>query len=317
MVSKEEFDIFKKALLSQKDKLTFDKSEKKRKLIQYLVVGGEIAIAIFLMTFFLVGKSGFSNISGGFIVTTTIIFLVTVVTLTLAIFKFISSKKLNEIKKDKLPQILQFLIGDRLSYFSTDEFLSKEEFKSAGFAGHFDTFSGEDLIEIDIPKDDGTKSGVAFKACDLNVTETVVDSDGNSSTKTVYFGAFCAVHFPFEFKCRLAINSRLSGVKKFKLEDVSFNKAFQVFSDNQVEALCILTPSMMQKLVKLKEKTKTVKITIFDNHLYLGFPGFNFLELGSAKQGLSDKIFEDIYSDVELLLAIVEEIKTNNRIFKI
>lgn len=314
MVSREEFEDFKKTLISENDKSTYSASIKKLRIIRYILWGVEFVVAIVALVMYLTAGEKISSMGIFF---ASLMFCFVAFVFTTAITKALERKRLNEIREEKVPKVIDFLVGEQLNPFSVDGFLPEMFFKSAGFAGRFDDYKGEDLIDIDIPKDNGKKSGVTFKACDLKVTKEERDSDGDTHTVTVYSGAFCAVHFPFEFKCRLAINSSITGVKKFKLEDVSFNKIFQVFSDNKVEALCILTPSMMQKLMKLHEKTKMVKVTIFDNHLYLGFPGFNLFEFGKVKSGLDEEMFDEVYDDVALLLAIVDEIKKNNKVFKI
>lgn len=310
MISKEEFDTYKKTIFSAEDKKNYNKKVTKIRVIRYILWAIEILTAVIVLAL---------NLSKG--ISMTVVFVLVACFMafvfTTAITKIVEKKRLDDVRKEKIPKLMQVLVGEQLNSFAVDSFLPEDDFQKAGFGGRYDDYKGEDFIDIDIPKDNGKKSGVSFKACDLRVTREQKDSDGNTTTVMVYSGAFCSVDFPFEFKCKLAINSSLDGVKKFKLEDVSFNKTFQVFSDNQVEALCILTPSMMQKLVKLKDKTQKVKVSILKNHLYLGFPGFNLFEFGNAKDGLNESLFDDIYDDVALLLAIVDEIKRNNKVFKI
>ncbi len=316
MVSKEEFDEYKKTLFSEEDKSSYNQSVKKIRIVRYILWAIEAFVAILVLA---INLSSSNGMKPGEMVTVMVVPMLCLMAfiVTTVITKILEKNKLEKLREAKVPKLLEFLIGDQLNSFSIDGYLPEGDFKNSGFAGSFDDYKGEDLIDVDIPKDNGKRSGVPFRACDLRVTREETDSDGNKHDVTVYSGTFCAVHFPFEFKCRLAINSSISGVKKFKLEDVSFNKSFQVFTNDKVEALCILTPTMMQKLVKLKEMTRSVKISLFGNHLYFGFPGFNLFEFGKTKNGLNDDVFNEIYDDVALLLAIVNEIKSNNKVFKI
>lgn len=311
MISKEEFNAYKESILSEKDKETYAKKVHKQKITERIVymVEALVAITAFIVTLCL-AKVKIMLFFPLFLSLFMFFF-------TFAITKTIKMKRLAKVKREKLPELMKYLVGDQFNSFAVDECLSEEDFNSSGFSfGTYNSYKGEDLLDVDIPKDNGERSGVSFKVCDLNVTRETRDSEGHPTTITVYKGAFCAVKFPFEFKCSLAINSRLGGVEKIKLEDVSFNKSFQVYTNNQVEALCILTPSMMQKLVKLKERTREVKVTIYGNRLYIGFPNMNLFELSSTSSGFSGEIFDAIYNDVALILSLVDELKTNNRIIK-
>ncbi len=311
MVSKEKFDEFKRTLFTDKEIKKYQKSTQKQKLVEMIICFIEVAMIIGI---FVIALLRINVVAAIFL---ALWFGILVGSITFGITKTIKKKRIEKLRREKIPRLIEFLVGDQLNLFAMDEFLPKESFEASGFAGGYDFYKGEDLIDVDIPKDNGKRSGVCFKACDLRVTREQTDSDGHKSTVVVYCGAFCSVDFPFEFKCKLAINSSLKGVKKIKLEDVSFNKEFQVFTNNQVEALCILTPTMMQKIVELRKITKKLKISIFNNHLYIGFPDFNLFEFGEINRGLNEAIFDEIYEDVALLLAIVDEIKTNNKVFKI
>lgn len=320
MVSKEEFDKFKKTLISDKDKGAFSKKIKRLRIIKYILWVVEIVTALVFIVVGMTSFKAYSQTRIGFTVTAPIVCAVAFLITTLFIAGYEKSE-LNDIKSAKLPEVLKFLIGDKMNSFSMKGCVSQWDFKNAGFSdGDFDSYNGTDLLSVDIPKDNGQKSGVAFQVCDLNVTKTEIDSDGDSHEDLVYSGAFCAVEFPTNFKCRLAINSSPGGVKKFKLEDMEFNRIFQVFTDNKVEALCILTPTMMQKLMKLYNLTNKspLKISLFDNHLYIAFPSVNLFEMGKISgTKIDDGVFDQIYNDVGLVLAIVDEIKSNNKVFKI
>ena len=315
MVSREEFAQFKKDLFTGEEKRKYKDVTKKTRIIRLILCSVFVVIGVSVLVSTLIG---FNHTSSGDMMTVTVVPMICFAgfVLTIVFTNYYKSKKLEELRKVKLPKTLEFLVGDGLNGFSFNSSLSEDEFKSSGFCGSYDDFRGEDLIDIDIPKRNGKRSGVSFKACDLHVTERHTDSDGDTHDVTVYSGSFCAVHFPKGFKCRLTLNCSVSGVKKFKLEDVSFNKEFQVFTDNKLEALCILTPTMMQKIIKLNKKVRNLKISIFDNHLFLGFVGFNLFEFGTSKEGLNEKMFDDIYDDVELLLAIINELKSNKN-FKV
>lgn len=206
--------------------------------------------------------------------------------------------------------------------------ISPTIFKSSGFGGDYDSYSGEDLLSVDIPNDDGTPSGVNLNICDLHVTKeekrTVVvkNSDGSYSTETetytvvIYDGVFGYVFFPFEFKCDLSLNFKYIGQQKIKLEDVNFNKKFKTYTDDQLEALVILTPKLMEKLIRFSNRVKNFKITLTrKGAIYFGMSR-NLFKLNSFFKKPTGKVFERYYEDVADILAMVDEIKNNNKVFK-
>ena len=96
-----------------------------------------------------------------------------------------------------------------------------------------------------------------------------------------------------------------------------FNKKFRIYINNQREERYILTPKMMENLLYLEERIKGVKITMVDNKMYIGFERKNLFELGTIKQDKLETIFDSFYDEIEVILNIINEIQTNNKIFKI
>ena len=103
---------------------------------------------------------------------------------------------------------------------------------------------------------------------------------------------------------------------KVKLEDIIFNKKLRVYSNDQIEARYILTPEMMEKLLYLDTVFRGLKITLVDNKMYIGATAADLFELNSIKNGDINTLFEYFYDEVKTILDIVNEIKDNNKIFK-
>ena len=100
------------------------------------------------------------------------------------------------------------------------------------------------------------------------------------------------------------------------MEDINFNKKFKITSNNQVEARYILTPDMMEKISLLESKFKGIKIVFVDKYLYIGSKKVNMFELGNYKINNDLSMFENLYDEMAIILGIVEELKNNNKVFK-
>ena len=71
----------------------------------------------------------------------------------------------------------------------------------------------------------------------------------------------------------------------------------------------------MEKLLNLYRAYKGIKVVLVDNRMYFSFPSKNLLELSNYR-GDNTTVFDGIYDDISNILSIVEEIKNNNKIFK-
>lgn len=236
--------------------------------------------------------------------------------------------KWGDFKKTYSKGVLDVLFEGFNYQFDSNKCIGQSVFKSSCFAAEYDSYRGEDLLKVDIPNDDGTTSGVNLSLCDLYVTKqetrtvSVKNSDGSISTReetytvTIYNGVFGYVYFPFKFKCDLSINVRRNGHDRIKLEDVKFNKVCKVYTNNQLEALVILTPTLMNKLKTFAERVRGFKIYITEHGtMYFGMSR-NIFELSKSFRKPTGKVFERFYDDVHDILLMVNEIKDNNKVFK-
>lgn len=223
-------------------------------------------------------------------------------------------------KKNYRGLILDYLLKGYEYSFVPEGKASEKIFKESQFAGYYEDYNGSDKLTINIPNDDGSKSGCHLTLCDIDVTKTVEDSDGDTRTVTVYKGVFGYVEFPFEFKCILCIDSNyIKEGKKLKgvtLEDIVFNKKFMVISDDQIESRYILTPTMMENLLALEKRFNGTKITLVDNRMYIGAIHKNLFELEGIDGTNIESAFDIFYEEVEAILKIIDEIRNNNKVFK-
>ena len=206
--------------------------------------------------------------------------------------------------------------------YSRNHYISELVYSKLGFTSTGDDYDGQDLLEIEIPNKEGEPSGSWLRICDLHITETHIytDSDGNTHTETttLYSGAFGYVLFKEEFKCALGLDARpnVKDLKRIKLEDIEFNKQFYLHSTDQLEALRILTPDMMQKLLKLNQKARHLAVMLQGNAMSLGFSKNLFEPTRKGKKTLAE-MYLPLYDDISILVKIVEEISRNKKVFKL
>lgn len=103
-----------------------------------------------------------------------------------------------------------------------------------------------------------------------------------------------------------------------KLEDTSFDKKFNVYTKDQIEARYLLTPTFMERLKSLETAfgTKGVKCSFFNNRIMFAIPAKKDLfELGSLYAPLnSNKSVENFYNELNSIHEMIDHFKLNEKI---
>ena len=70
------------------------------------------------------------------------------------------------------------------------------------------------------------------------------------------------------------LSDKFGKLESVKLEDPVFEKKFEVYSNNQVEARYLLTTSFMERLLNLSElyESKSIQCSFYDDRLLLMIP---------------------------------------------
>lgn len=131
-----------------------------------------------------------------------------------------------------------------------------ERFERAGLMPTHDTRKLEDRIA-------GTHEGVSFELCEAQLEQNHDDDEDDSDDdNTVFHGLLLIYSFqkPFEGETVVMpdatwLGNKLVGMTRrgdrVTLEDVRFEKQFEVYSTDQVEARYILTPRFMERMSEL------------------------------------------------------------------
>ena len=323
MITKEEFFKQTEQLITTSEMASYAKKIKKYNTISNILIAVLIIGAVLSVIFLSV------TICFAFTFPAFLVFVISTIA---------KNSVIDKINTKYSGQIFEMLLQNYKYYYNKKEYINETYLLSSGFIGNFsansiakmfdssnvfsmgyrpyDHYTGEDFLRLNIPKDDNTSSDVYLNICDLHVTRRETDSEGNSHTVTVYNGAFGYVHFPFQFKCDLSLNvGMFTGKQRIKLEDINFNKKFATYTNNHVEALVILTPTLMTKLLEFNKRVGKFKLSLTqEGYLYFGMNKrlFNLKHVKTP----SPKMFENYYDDIASILALVNEIKNNNKVFK-
>lgn len=219
----------------------------------------------------------------------------------------------------------QFIVKRTLESFFTDllyipeKGIDKEVLKNS-YIYTGDIYSSNDYVK-------GKYKNVLFEQSDVKIVEKreEKDSKGNTHTyyDTIFQGKWMIFDFNKNFKYNLAVVQDSivypKEVKKIKLENDDFNKKFAVYAGNEEEAFYILTPHMMERLLKLDEDNKgRVSLLFKDNKLYIGLNNYtDSFEPPTYMKKIDEKVeIEKALKDIKSITQFVDELDLDNNLFK-
>lgn len=111
--------------------------------------------------------------------------------------------------------------------------------------------------------------------------------------------------------------SKIRGLQKVTLEDSVFEKEFEVFSHDQLEARYLLTTAFMERMLKVRQAYKSNKIqfSFFDNSLLIAIEtSKNMFESTSIFRKTSDrKMIDETFEQFISVMSIIEFLRLNQR----
>ncbi|MEM0986549.1 MAG: DUF3137 domain-containing protein [Pseudomonadota bacterium] len=173
----------------------------------------------------------------------------------------------------------------------------------------------------------GQRKGIDFEFFEAHLKQRRTETR-NGRTHTKYVTVFKGQCLRFSFHKRFygktlvtrdaGIFNRLgswtkgwSGMERASLEDPTFEKAFEVYTTDQVEARFILTPDLMQRLVDLEQvfKGKSLRCGFVGEEMLVAVEGDNLFEPGSMFAPMDDpKRVRGILDDFAVVFTLIESV---------
>ena len=105
-------------------------------------------------------------------------------------------------------------------------------------------------------------------------------------------------------------------LNKISLEDTTFKKNYQVFSDNQIDARVLLTPAFMERLNALKKcfRNKRIDVSFFGNHAVFAIhTNQDLFESYSLFRTVTNiKTYEKFYDEIKSIHDLIDILNINN-----
>jgi hypothetical protein len=174
----------------------------------------------------------------------------------------------------------------------------------------FDRSSFEDRLA-------GQAHGAAFDSVEAHLERRDRDSKGRTRWVTVFRGQLMRLDFPTKTFGRTVVlrdagifNKKKRGdMKRVGLSSPKFEKTFEAYGTDQVEARVILDPVFMQRMIDLEASVegKRIRFAFVDNDLFIAVETGNRYEAGSMLQPLdAPERMQRILDEVGVIYDIVD-----------
>ncbi len=223
----------------------------------------------------------------------------------------------DSIKTKIFPNILNFLGKFTYTVNPKNKYVGQYDFM--GFFPIYDKSINEDNIRGE------------YKSVNIDLFETVLErarksKNGGTYYDKVFRGIIIDLTFNKALKGTTIIrkdsgiignlfHEKLSNLKDIKLEDPKFNKIFQVYSDDEVEARYVLSVSFMERLKELSEAfgSKVVQCCFYQEKVVFVVPiKKNMFEPGSiyANENFIDDA-KSLLEEMDLICKIIDILRLN------
>lgn len=278
--------------------------------ITWLVFGG-IALILFLIIYFTQNSS--LHIPFG-------IFAFVVLLISITITFFNRSEVIKEFKLNVLKPTINEngnILYEHNNHITRSEFELSEIYSGKSVS----RFKGEDLFF-------GIRGNTPYKFSEIHAEERKTTTDANGKSKDSYTTIFKGIFMMADFNKHLTTTTRVirggdgffeklfAGKSKVSLENPVFEKMYNTYSDDQVEARYILSPAMMERMLQLQNIFDTkVNFSFKGNHIFIAISSTkNHFEISLGSE-IGEKQMESIYNEIEGCLKIIDVLDLNTRIW--
>ena len=200
---------------------------------------------------------------------------------------------------------------DKLYYLPKGRVITKHDYYMSRFDKTWNELECEDGIQGKL------EDGSIFRLSQVTVINKVTTSiDGYSDNveKQVKFkGTFCIIELanPINNTIELIGNARINRFNKSRIEVDSeeFEKEYDLMARDRIQALRIFTPDIIERLIGIKEKTKSpFRVKIEGSYIFIRISNGDIFEPISYEGKISPKAFMEYYNTLDVPMTIAEAI---------
>ena len=163
-----------------------------------------------------------------------------------------------------------------------------------------------------------------YKDVNILIAESEYETGRGNNSNTVFKGVVIKLDMNKKFSGHTVVCSEtmmhktpLAKLKRTELEDVEFEKKYDVFTDDPIEARYILTPTFMEKVknIEVAFSCKNIKCAFYQESLVIAMTTkTDLFSIGSLIKPVADpKQFENLLNQFVSILALIDTLKLNEQ----
>ncbi len=208
--------------------------------------------------------------------------------------------------------------------------ISPNVIRNTGMMYMGDRYSSEDFVS-------GKYKDIGFCQADVHIEEERQSTDSEGHTRTYYVTIFKGRWMIFDFNKTFKANvqvcqkgfknnkvinsifSKSTRYQKIQMESTDFNKRFLVYAQDAHDAFYIITPHIMEKIIKLSDDSKgRILLCFINNQLHVGlYDNKDTFEPSSCFSTIdTEMVTQNVLSDINKITMFVDELELDNDLFK-
>ena len=219
------------------------------------------------------------------------------------IFFILGTLQFNKMYKKSLISNFILLYNSNFSYNPLgNKQIEQTKYVNANFNNHsFSNFSVTDVIEGPLNSD------TYFHMCDISVKDVKKIDENNTTTKYIFEGIFAYTVSSKNINSYIRISKNKFNIFQSKdcihMDSSEFEKYFDIYSNNEILTMRILTHDVMEMLVNFyKIYNLQFEIVIKDNYIYLTFSTGALFEPNLFSNSLDKKLFYKYYNILNFII---------------
>ena len=220
-------------------------------------------------------------------------------------------KFINEIKKKVMPKACSCF---KNLHWSADKYTDTSFIRNSEMFSYYNREHVDDVFY-------GNYNGINFKIVEICL-EYHRRSGKHSSTTTIFDGILLRISMDKKFNGQTVVrpdtlfhSSTASHLKRTELEDVDFEKKFDVFTTDEIEARYLITPALMEKLKNIGKAfyAQRTYCAFNNSEILIGFSNSqNFFEVCSINKPLNDRAhFIKMLNEIIEIYKLIDYLKEN------
>lgn len=190
-----------------------------------------------------------------------------------------------------------------------------DRFRGLNLLPRYDRSKFEDWFQ-------GRYQDAAFDLYEAHLEQRISDSKGRTRYSTVFRGQTIRLAFPRNF-LGVTVVRRDAGLfnvfgggkdlQRIGLEDPKFEKAFEVWGTDQVEARYLLHPVLMERLMALESayKGKRIRCAFQEGDMLIAIEGGNLFEPGDMFKPLADPVrAKKLVEEIAMIHRVMDAVLT-------